>query len=603
MSFAAFVELYTALDQTTRTSDKLRCLELYFRAATPADAAWAIACLSGRRPKTSLPMKRLVAWAAEFSEIPEWLFDECYSTVGDLGETIALLLPTTESSFSGLSLSAAINDWLLPLRSQTEPEQRAALKAIWSQLSPAARFVWNKLLTGGFRVGVSRQLVTRALANALERPSDLIAQRLMGDWQPTAEFVVSLSQPDDPAAQRQRPYPFCLAEALADSPMTLGNVNEWQLEWKYDGIRAQLICRDAGISLWSRGEELITEQFPEIVAAAGTLPNNCVLDGEIVVQRDGVPQPFAALQRRLGRKQLTSRMQAQWPCVLLAFDLLELSNADLRDRPLSERRRYLEQLLAEHGSTRPAAILISPVHAATCWDDVATLRENSREQRTEGLMLKRLTSDYIGGRHRGSWWKWKVAPFTIDAVLVYAQLGHGRRASLYTDYTFAVWDNGQLVPFAKAYSGLNDEEIVEVDHFVREHTGERFGPVRSVTPELVFELAFENIQLSPRHRSGVAVRFPRMLRWRKDKQPHEADQLTAIKQLLARLPQPAPAATEPVADSGPSTATRSRKAAERKPQSRSRAPARGQLTLFDLHNDSDHAQPSPPADDAGDRPA
>lgn len=529
-----FAALYAELDGTTRTGEKVAAMERYFRAAAPEDAAWAVYFLSGRKPPQAVPSRRLATWANELAGIEPWLFDECYHAVGDLAETVALLLPPPTSS-DDRPLSVWVNEVLLPLRKLGEPEQKRSLLAAWARLTPRERFLWNKLITGELRVGVSQQLLTRALAAVAGLDASLVAHRLMGEWAPAAGFYAALISPEGRADVQSRPYPFFLASQLDGPVETLGDVGEWQAEWKWDGIRAQLLRRDK-VSLWSRGEELITERFPEITEAAGALPPGTVIDGEVLPWREGQVMPFAQLQRRIGRKSLGKKILAEVPVVLLAYDLLEHEGQDVRGLPLTERRRRLEALL----SAAPPRLLHSPIVEATTWTDLANRREESRTRLVEGLMLKRKSSPYRVGRVRGDWWKWKVHPLTVDAVLVYAQKGSGKRASLYTDYTFAVWDNGELVPFAKAYSGLTDEEIRRVDAFVRKNTREKFGPVRSVTPELVFELAFEGIQQSTRHKSGIAVRFPRILRWREDKKPADADTLDAVKALAPRDAPPEP---------------------------------------------------------------
>lgn len=524
----AFAALYAALDETTRTAEKVAAMARYFAAARPADAAWAVYFLSGRKPRQAVPSKRLRLWARELAGVPEWLFDESYHHVGDVAETIALLLPPAEAA-SDRPLAGWVENHLLPLRSLAEEEQKAEAIAAWAALDARQRFVWNKLITGEFRVGVSQLLVVRALAQVSGLPTDVIAHRLMGTWDPTPAFFTGLTAPDSGDADASRPYPFFLAHPLEGEPAALGEPGDWQAEWKWDGIRAQVVRRAGRSFLWSRGEELVTERYPELAAAADALPDGTVLDGEILPWTAGAVLPFADLQKRLGRKTIGKKLLTDVPAVLMAYDLIEEGGADLREVPLAERRERLEALVAR---LNHPALLLSPRLAFDTWDALAVERRGSREKRVEGLMLKRRASPYRVGRVRGDWWKWKVEPFAVDAVLIYAQAGHGKRSGLHTDYTFGVWDGGKLVPFAKAYSGLTDAEIRKVDAFVRANTLERFGPVRTVKPELVFELGFEGIQLSTRHKSGVAVRFPRMLRWRTDKAPADADTLDRVKELL-----------------------------------------------------------------------
>ena len=526
----AFAELYTALDETTKTNEKVAALRHYLAAAAPADAAWAVAFLLGRRPKRLIASRDLAQWATDEAGVPGWLFEECYHAVGDFAETMALLLPPARTS-TGLPLHYWVEERLLALRGAGDEERRASMLGAWREMDEPQRFAWNKLITGEFRVGVSQNLVVRAIADLSGVDGKTIAHRLMGDWQPGADFWTELVAPERGeaagGADVSRPYPFALAYPLGGDVDTLGSPLEWQAEWKWDGIRAQLIRRAHRTFLWSRGEELITPRFPELEVLGALLPEGTVIDGEVLPWKDGAPLPFAQMQRRIGRKVLGRKILAEVPVVLLAFDLLEHGGSDVREKPLEWRRAQLEALAP------PAApLVLSPVVRAGSWEELKRLRQESRQRKVEGFMLKRIGSPYGVGRRRGDWWKWKIEPFSVDCVLFYAQPGLGRRASLFTDYTFGVWDQGELVPFAKAYSGLSDEEIRRVDAFVRRHTIEKFGPVHRVQPELVFELAFEAIQRSPRHRSGIAVRFPRMARWRHDKKPEEADSLDTIRALL-----------------------------------------------------------------------
>jgi DNA ligase 1 len=527
----AFAELYAALDQTTKTNGKIAALTRYLSQAPPEDAAWAVSFLIGRRPKRLLESRKLAEWAIAEAGVPDWLFGECYHAVGDFAETIALLLPPAESS-SPLPLHVWVEERLLPMRNADDDARRAQLVSAWREMDEGQRFAWNKLITGEFRVGVSQSLVVRAIAETSGLAAETISHRLMGEWQPTPDFWRRLTAADSSDADASRPYPFCLAYPLEGAVEGLGDPREWQIEWKWDGIRAQLIRRQWRTYLWSRGEELITERFPELEALGALLPDGTAIDGEVMPWRDGAPLAFAQMQRRIGRKVLGAKILAEVPVALVAYDLLELAGEDVRERPLEWRRAQLEALVGAMPPASPALVL-SPVVGSDDWEQLKQLRQESRTRKVEGFMLKRLSSPYRVGRRRGDWWKWKIDPYSVDAVLIYAQPGNGRRASLFTDYTFGVWDEGKLVPFAKAYSGLSDEEIREVDAFVRHNTLEKFGPVRHVKPELVFELAFEGIQRSPRHRSGIAVRFPRMARWRKDKSAEQADSIETIRALLA----------------------------------------------------------------------
>jgi DNA ligase-1 len=524
-----FARLFAKIDGTTRINAKVDAMVEYFSNADPADAAWAVHFLRGERPKRLIGVRKLVDWATTETEIPAWLFDECYNAVGDLAETIALLLPRA-SATSDLPLHVWIEQRLLPIARQSDMQQRESMMRAWRELDGTERLVWNKLITGAFRLGVSQQLVIRALSKTLAIDEAIVAHRLSGSWLPTAAAYVALGSVDAADADVSRPYPFYLAYALEDDLESLGAASEWSAEWKWDGIRAQVLRRNGATYIWSRGEELVTDRFPEVASAATFLPDGTALDGELMPWKDGAPLPFAQLQRRIGRKTLGASILNDVPVVLIAYDILEDAGRDVRDELFAWRRRRLDELLAQ---TRSAAFLVSPAIAINTWDDVRAAHARARETGAEGLMLKRLDSTYGVGRRKGAWWKWKVQPYAIDAVMLYAQPGHGRRASLHTDYTFAVWDNGQLVPFAKAYTGLSDAEIRELDGWIRRNTLEKFGPVRHLRPEHVFELGFEGIQPSTRHKSGVAVRFPRILRWRSDKRPEEADTLETLHRLMS----------------------------------------------------------------------
>ncbi len=534
-----FADLYAAIDESTRTTVKVAAMADYFRTADPADAAWAIAFLIGRKPRQLVPTRLLREWAAETAGVPLWLFEESYHAVGDLAETIALLLPHGTPEFRvDRPLAEWVEHHLLPLGNMTEPDKRVSLETSWRAMDPAERFVWNKLITGAFRVGVSQNLVTRALAEVAGIDQARIAHRLMGDWTPNAAFFLSLVSPETLDSDPKKLYPFYLAYPLEQQPDQLGEPADWSAEWKWDGIRAQLIRRGGETHIWTRGEELVSERYPDLHAPASFLPDGTVIDGELLPWSfaDDAPQPFAQLQKRIGRKNLGKKILAEIPVVLVAYDLLENHGEDIRELPFSQRRALLRELIERLGEGD--RLRISPEVPFCSWADLTAARSTSRDRRCEGLMLKNKHSPYRVGRKRGDWWKWKVDPLTMDCVLTMAQRGSGRRASLYTDYTFAVWDRpgGSLVTVAKAYSGLTDAEIARIDAFVKRNTTDRFGPVRAVKPEIVMELAFEAIQISPRHKSGIAVRFPRIVRIRDDKRPEDADTLDRLKALLSLSP-------------------------------------------------------------------
>ena len=559
-----FAALFTELDSTTSTNAKVDALKRYFAQAPAQDAAWAVYFLSGGKPRQVVKTATLRALACEMAGIDDWLFDECYHAAGDLAETIAYVLPL-EFEATDVGLAEWIENRLLPLRGLADVEVALQVKAYWRELDSRGRFLLIKLVGGGFRVGVSKLLVQRALAAHSGVDAKRIAQRMMGyadaKVMPSAiKYKALLSNNTGAGAdilEEGQPYPFFLAHqldvAVSDFDTKLGPVANWQVEWKYDGIRGQIVKRSGQVWVWSRGEELVTERFPEIVSLAQGLPDGTVLDGEVMVWSGAAPAAFSLLQQRIGRKTLGRKILQDVPVTFMAYDLLEAGGQDIRSQPQHQRRVQLEQLLEQ------TAIKLSPIEQLTSWSEFELLRQESRARGVEGFMLKRLDSAYGTGRTKadGLWWKWKIEPMTIDCVLIYAQAGHGRRASLYTDYTFAVWNRQpldaeeaqavvraiekrepakegalQLMAFAKAYSGLTDEEFRQIDSVIRKTTLEKFGPVRSVKPALVFELGFEGINASPRHKSGIAVRFPRMLRIRSDKPLHEANTLEDLKALL-----------------------------------------------------------------------
>jgi DNA ligase 1 len=533
----AFARLYAELDETNSAREKLAAVTRYFRAALPDDAAWATYFLAGGRPRRAVASKLMREVAIDAAALPPWLFDECQLAVGDFAETLAHVLPPP-AAVTQAGLAQWMRERVLPLRGLPHEVVAARLSNDWQQLDWQGRFLFGKLCSGTLRVAVSRLLVTRALAELASIDAKVVAERLIGysdaDRTPTGDdFRALLAQTGAHERAGGRPYPFFLARGLVQPVATLGPPGDWLVEWKWDGIRAQLVRRDAITYVWSRGDELITERFPELQALGDALPDGTVLDGEIVALENGDVAPFSRLSARIGRKRLSPKMLAAAPVAYVAYDILEAGGADLRDLPQFARRARLAAVAAP---LDPAQLRLSPLIECATWDAYATLHAQSRARRVEGFMLKRRDAEYGVGRTGNAWWKWKADPMSVDAVLVYAQRGHGRRASLYADYTFAVWDarggTRTLTPFARAHSGLSDEEIGAVDRIVRKTTMEKFGPVRSVTPTLVFEVAFEAIQRSPRHKSGIAVRFPRIVRWRSDKSVDAAATIEALEALL-----------------------------------------------------------------------
>lgn len=527
-----FAALFESLDTTTSTRLKTEAMVEYFRAANPADGAWAVHVLMGRRVKRSVGPALLRAWLGEEAQLPDWLIEETYGAIGDLAETIALLVAPQGSSSAAPGACLTLTDWfesrILPLAALSAEEQRALVVGWWHELPYRECFLVNKLLTGSLRVGVSRALVTRALAEVFGHPRTQMERALIGAWQPTAKFWAALARNEGSAAV-SHPYPFFLASPLVQSTDSLGERGAWLAEWKWDGIRGQIVRRRRECTIWSRGEEIITDRFPELVAAATAFAEGTVLDGEVLAWGDSGVLPFASLQKRINRRSVSQKLMTEIPARFAAYDLLEWNGEDWRGKPLHERRRQLEQLIGSRSSNR---IVLSAEIEAPSWAALAALRAGARARGVEGIMLKNRLSLYGTGRQRGDWWKWKIDPFVFDGVLLYAAPGHGRRSNLYTDYTFGVWSGDALVPVAKAYSGLTDEQIRRLDKWIRSNTREKFGMVRSVEPIQVFELAFEAIARSTRHKSGIALRFPRIKQWRADKSAQEADPLRNLQQLL-----------------------------------------------------------------------
>ena len=532
-----FAKLVSVLGTSTKTNDKLQALQDYFAVAAEKDKVWVIAIFSGRRPKRIINSTILKAWCMELTGISPWLFDECYHTAGDLAETISLLLPEpeNENNFVAEHTLSFYLETFIRIEKQDELVKKQFITSSWQQMDRNEKFVFNKLITGGFRIGVSQTMMVKALAKSVNVAASVIAHRISGNWNPAITTFENLLSETVAATDFSKPYPFYLAYAVDEDVTKLEDEKLWQAEWKWDGIRGQIIKRDNNFFVWSRGEELLTEKFPEYNNFKDQLQEGTVIDGEIIslsttAKEDPFkPLPFAALQTRIGRKTITKKQLTAAPVGFIAYDLLEFNGEDIRYKSMAERRDLLEQVIA---NTNDPSLHISPVIAFTNWQQLGYIRAKSREMGSEGIMLKRKISPYQAGRKRGDWWKWKIDPLTIDAVMIYAQKGHGRRSNLYTDYTFAVKDGDKLVPFTKAYTGLTDKEFAQVDSFVKKNSIEKFGPVRTVKPELVFEIAFEGIAASNRHKSGVALRFPRMIRWRTDKKTEEINTLDDLKNML-----------------------------------------------------------------------
>lgn len=523
-----FAQLIQELELSNKTNDKIEALVNYFNEADESDKPYVIALFTGKKPKRPIGTNLIKQWAVALSDIPEWLFTESYHNVGDLSETVALVLPTAKST-----IEKPLHQWikeLAELQGKTDEDKKTYVLTAWDSLTTQERFIFNKLISGNFRIGVSNKMLVNAIAKQSQQDANKIMHSIMGKWQPNSISYAELTSGSHVNTDNSWPYPFCLAYALDTEPENLGNTSDWQAEWKWDGIRGQIVKRNGELFIWSRGEELVTEQFPELHFLKDDLPDGTVLDGEILAVKDGEVLPFSTLQQRLNRKTISKNQLENAPIGFFTYDLLEHEGKDIRTSTLAQRRIWLEKIV--HQLNHKNKVFLSPVISFNNWQQLAEIRETAREINSEGIMLKNLNSIFHSGRKRGDWWKWKINPYTVDTVMIYAQKGSGRRANFYTDYTFAVRDGEKLITIAKAYSGLTDKEIKEVNSFVNKNAIEKFGPVRTVKPELVFEIAFEGIAESKRHKAGLALRFPRIARWRKDKNVDEINTLDDLRQLL-----------------------------------------------------------------------
>ncbi|WP_343532266.1 ATP-dependent DNA ligase [Pedobacter sp.] len=523
-----FAQLIQELELSNKTNDKIEALVNYFSEADERDKPYVIALFTGKKPKRPVATNLIKQWAIALSGIPEWLFTESYHSVGDLSETVALVLPNAEHT-----IEKPLHQWiteLFELQGKADNEKKDYVLTAWNSLTTAERFIFNKLISGNFRIGVSNKMLVNAIAKQSQQDANKIMHSIMGKWQPNSISYKELTSGSHVNTDNSWPYPFCLAYALDTEPENLGDTTDWQAEWKWDGIRGQIVKRNGELFIWSRGEELVTEQFPELHFLKDDLPDGTVLDGEILTVKEGKVLPFSVLQQRLNRKSISKNQLENAPIGFFVYDLLEYQTKDIRTSALSQRRAWLEKII--HQLSHKNKVLLSPIISFNSWQQLAEIRETAREINSEGIMLKNLNSIFHSGRKRGDWWKWKINPYTVDTVMIYAQKGSGRRANFYTDYTFAVRDGEKLITIAKAYSGLTDKEIKEVNSFVNKNAIEKFGPVRTVKPELVFEIAFEGIAESKRHKAGLALRFPRIARWRKDKKVDEINTLDDLRQLL-----------------------------------------------------------------------
>ena len=541
MSLNKFSKLFEDLDSNNSSNKKVNSLTKYFKLNNNLNNILTIYLLIGKKNKRFISGKSLREYYANIYKIPKWLIDECYSKVGDSAEVIALLLQDKileKNIKDDISLNELINEILPKLKKLDENKKKLYIKSLWEKISKDNQLIFNKILSGTFRIGVSKGLVVKAISNMTGVDESIILHRLMGELEPIEEtYMFLINQKLEQKELDYKPYPFQLANTFDERIKETISVDKYQFESKWDGIRSQIIKRSNNISIWTRGEELVNKTFPELIKIISHFKNDFVLDGEILIwdENKNRPKNFSLLQKRLGRKSPSLKIQKDLPVVFMAYDILEINGKDIRSKILSERRNILEKsfsnLISEDKSIN-GKIKITKLHQISNWIDLEEVKNSARKSNTEGLVIKDKQSEYVPGRKKGNWWKYKIDPMQLDGILIYARPGSGKRADLYTDYSFGIWEDNKLVKFANAYSGLNNEEIRELDKWIRRNTLEKFGPVRSVKPELVFEISFDNIQISKRHKSGIALRFPRITKWRRDKNIMEADNLeNALKMI------------------------------------------------------------------------
>jgi DNA ligase 1 len=518
----AFATLLDALSYTPARNGKLALLKDYFIATPDPDRGYALAALTDGLP-FSFPVRQTILDLAAQHIDPE-LFRISRDYVGDTAETLSLIWPNRNTG-EALRLATVVEELGLIGRNQLKDKLAAWL----DRLDVNGRWAVLKLVTGGMRTGVSARLAKLALAEAFNKPIEDIEEVWHGlsmPYMPLFDWLTGIAaRPDVKDAPVFRPL--MLSHPLEAPDLEALNPDDYQIEWKWDGIRVQLCARPGGTRLYSRSGDDVSASFPEFA----NMPFNATLDGELLVVRDGEVAPFQDLQQRLNRKTVTKKMLTDYPAHIRLYDLLETDGEDTRATIMSERRARLEEWFAK---TKPPRMDLSETVKADSLENLKSIWNNTRADSIEGLMLKRKDSAYVSGRPKGLWWKWKRAALTADCVMIYAQRGSGKRSSFYSDYTFAAWDDmkqpRELVPVGKAYSGFTDEELKKLDHFVRHNTTNKFGPVRQVTPSFVLEVAFDGIQLSSRHKSGIAMRFPRISRIRWDKPADEADTVQSLRQ-------------------------------------------------------------------------
>ena len=534
-----FATLFKELDETAQADLKIEALINYFKKVPPEDLAWTVSLLLGRKIKQVISVKRLRKWSVELTQIPDWLLAECLNNVGDLAETISLILPF-EGNSENIPLHVWIEQCIFPLKDQQEEIQKEKIVSFWHQLNSVERFLFNKLVTGSFHVDIPPKLIIKALSSFCSLNEKYISQRLIGNWVPTAGFFNFLCTSNVSDTMANIPYPFNPVVQLDLKVEDLGNINQWLFEWKWNGIRSQIIKRENKVFIWSHDEDLLNDSFPELYELGSILPDGTVIEGIIIPIRDNILLPSAELKKRIAKRYPVKKILSDIPVSFVAFDLLEFDKEDIRNKSLNQRRNLLKEILNDITDKR---IILSGVVECNSWKDLKIARSEAGKKSVDGLMLKRLYSPYsigsetiVSAMQSGilttNWYKWKNDPLTINAILLYARLEQGSTSPLFKEYTFALWHDGKLIPFAKTSSGLTDEEIIQVDSFIRKNTLGKFGPVRTVKPELVFKLEFDGIQKSSRNKSGIVVLSPHITRWHHYKKIEEAGSLNSLTILL-----------------------------------------------------------------------
>lgn len=521
-----FAELCAILESTANAREKMAALTVYFQDAPPPDAIWAIRLLLGWKPSRIATSQTLRRWARECVQFPDWLFEESCAAVGNLLETLALLIPLPDTP-GDVPLHVRMQRDLLPLRDLTENEQRAAVSAAWTQMDAQQRFVWNTLLTGGFRPHVSEKTLIRALSAWRGLPTTVLACRLKQEWEPTVAGYRALFSHDIAALDSSQLYPFQRWYEEPPARGASGAIGDWRIDWHRNGMRAQLIKRGSSVFLWSDDHVIVNDTFPEICEAMAAMTDGTVLDGVITAWSADGPLHRAELERRMKRKRLTKKFKHEVPVRYWVYDLLEIQGEDVRTQPFRQRIHQAAGIIpTEVGSV---IHLAEPLEAAS-WHRLHALRNDARRHGADGVLLRRWTASACPSTRKADQWRvWKADPLTAPVVLVYVQALNAASGQRSVEGTFAAWDGGDLVPVAKTSAGFSDEDVNAIEEFAKQHTVERFGPVRSLKAELVFTLAFDSVSLSTRRKSGLVLHHPRVAGRLLDASIHDAERIAILR--------------------------------------------------------------------------